>query len=147
MTYIIGDVHGKFGSLLQLIKKLPKDANLIFVGDLIDRGKKSKEVIEFIRKNNYQSVLANHEKMMIEYVNIFKKTYPNLPSMIYHHRWINNGGKQTLLSYEIIKIDTHDAKLICTQDKEKFNQLLDDVKCLETLPLCIELQMKKMINQ
>lgn len=143
MTFIIGDVHGEFGSLLQLVKKLPNDANLIFVGDLVDRGKKSKEVIEFIRKNNYQSVLGNHEKMMIDYVKAFEKIYPNLPSMIYFHRWINNGGKQTLLFYEIIEINTHDGKLVCTQDKEKFNQLLDDVRWLETLPLYIELKMRK----
>jgi serine/threonine protein phosphatase 1 len=143
MRYIIGDLHGEFGSLLQLVNKLPNDANLIFVGDLVDRGRNSKDVIEFIRKNNHQSVLGNHEKMMIEFVKAFEKTYPNLPSMVYYHTWINNGGKQTLLSYEIIKIDKYDGKLVCTKDDEKFNQLLDDVKWLETLPLYIELETKK----
>ena len=33
MTYIIGDVHGEFGSLLKLTKKIPDNANIIFVGD------------------------------------------------------------------------------------------------------------------
>lgn len=143
MTYIIGDVHGEFGSLLNLVDKLPKDSKLIFVGDLVDRGRKSKEVIEFVRKNHHLCVLGNHEKMMIEYVNAFEKSYPNLPSMVYYHRWINAGGKETLYSYDIIGLNKHDGKLFCTEDKEKFNQLLDDVNWLESLPLYIELENKK----
>ena len=143
MTYIIGDVHGEFGSLLKLIKKIPDNANIIFVGDLIDRGRKSKKVIEFVRKNNHKCVLGNHEKMMIEYVKAFEKSYPNLPSMVYYHRWINNGGKETLLSYEIIQIDKYDGKLYCTENDEKFARLLEDVQWLETLPLYIELDNKK----
>ena len=35
--YIIGDIHGDYQELLDLVAKLPKDVNLIFVGDLIDR--------------------------------------------------------------------------------------------------------------
>lgn len=143
MTYIIGDVHGEYGSLLQLVKQLPKKSNLIFVGDLVDRGRKSKEVIEFVRKNNHQCVLGNHEKMMIDYVKSFKISYPNLPSMIYWHTWINNGGKQTLFSYDVIEIDKYDGGLVCTENDEKFMKLLDDVKWLESLPLYIQLDIKK----
>jgi serine/threonine protein phosphatase 1 len=43
--YIIGDIHGEYKILLKLIAKLPKDAKLIFVGDLIDRGLQSREII------------------------------------------------------------------------------------------------------
>lgn len=143
MTYIIGDVHGEFGSLVQLIRKIPDNSNIIFVGDLVDRGRKSKEVIDFVRKNNHRCVLGNHEKMMIEYVKAFEKSYPNLPSMVYYHRWINNGGKETLLSYEIIQIDKHDGKLYCTENDKQFHKLLDDVQWLETLPLYIELENRK----
>ena len=64
MTYIIGDVHGNFQTLKALISKLPKNSEIIFVGDLVDRGLNSKEVIEFIRINNYKCVLGNHEKLM-----------------------------------------------------------------------------------
>lgn len=143
MTYIIGDVHGEFDSLRILADKLPRDSKLIFVGDLVDRGRKSKEVIDFVKSNNHLCVLGNHEKMMIEYVREFKQTYPNLPSMVYYHRWIHNGGKQTLLSYEVINVDKSDGKLVCLEDKEKFQKLLDDVLWLETLPLYLELKVSK----
>ena len=59
--YVIGDIHGSYNTLLALIEKLPKDANIVFVGDLIDRGKYSSQVVKFIRKNRYKSVLGNHE--------------------------------------------------------------------------------------
>jgi len=64
-TFVVGDVHGCFNTLLDLVNKLPKEANLIFVGDLCDKGLYTKEVIEFIIKNGYRSVLGNHDMHMI----------------------------------------------------------------------------------
>ncbi len=75
--YVIGDVHGEFDTLMALVAKLSKDAKLIFVGDLIDRGAKSKEVIEFVRQNNHLCVLGNHEELMLTYGESFIKSYPN----------------------------------------------------------------------
>jgi serine/threonine protein phosphatase 1 len=51
-TYVIGDVHGEYETLRTLIQKLPKNSDIVFVGDLVDRGAKSRQVIELIRKNN-----------------------------------------------------------------------------------------------
>jgi len=61
--YIIGDIHGEFQKLLALIEKLPKDSKLIFVGDLIDRGLQSREIIAYIREHNHQVVRGNHEQL------------------------------------------------------------------------------------
>ena len=46
-TYVIGDVHGCINTLKELIDKLPVNANLIFVGDLCDKGKYSKDVLNY----------------------------------------------------------------------------------------------------
>ena len=54
--YIIGDVHGCFYTLEKLLSKLNKNSEIIFVGDLCDRGFYSKEVIELIIENNYKSM-------------------------------------------------------------------------------------------
>lgn len=67
-TYIIGDVHGCFYTLQNLIKKLPEDADLIFVGDLCDKGNFSKEVIEFVISGGYACVKGNHEHLMEKYL-------------------------------------------------------------------------------
>ena len=64
-------------------------------------------------------------------------------SLIYHHRWIHNGGKQTLLSYGVIKIDKQDGKLVCTKDDEKFKELMEHFSWLKNLPMYIELENKK----
>lgn len=69
--YIIGDVHGCYKTLLSLIKKLPKNAKLCFVGDLCDRGKNSKEVIAFVKSNNYDCVLGNHELFLLRILKIY----------------------------------------------------------------------------
>ena len=82
MVCVIGDVHGCYQTLLRLIDKLPKDDKIVFVGDLIDRGPKSKEVVEFVIANNYPIVLGNHCEMMI--------------TLDY---WLQNGGGATLKSY------------------------------------------------
>lgn len=143
LTFVIGDVHGEFDSLRLLVNKLPKDSNLIFVGDLVDRGRKSKEVIEFVKSNNYRCVLGNHEEMMIEYCEKFIKNYPNIHFMDTISMWIRSGGKHTLLSYGLIEIDQYDGKILIIKDKEKFEVLKEHISWLKTLPVYIELNIKQ----
>jgi len=94
-TYVIGDVHGCFNTLKKLIDKLPKDANLIFVGDLCDRGRYSKEVITLVIQNNYQVILGNHDHYMLEHAIESINGIDN--------RWFREdymGGKETMHSYK-----------------------------------------------
>lgn len=77
---IIGDVHGCFDELLALLGLLgysvidtenqyqishPENRRLIFVGDLVDRGPKTPQVIRFVKDTSEQSqafcVLGNHD--------------------------------------------------------------------------------------
>ncbi len=65
-TYIIGDVHGCFLSLQQLVEKLqfnPVSDELWFVGDLINRGPDSLEALRYVKSlgNNAIYVLGNHD--------------------------------------------------------------------------------------
>ena len=144
MTYIIGDVHGHFDTLKALISKLPKNSEFIFVGDFVDRGLHSKEVMEFIRTNNYKCVLGNHEKMMIDYGTSVIKNYPKHHYTNYYlSDWLYNGGKQTLISYGIASIDNYDKKLLCVENKERFEAFKSDIEFLKTLPYFIELPIKK----
>lgn len=142
MTYIIGDVHGHYKTLLKLVDEFPKNSDLIFVGDLVDRGKYSKEVIEFVRKNGYRCVLGNHEELMIFAGNDFICKYkPGLDITYMHEMWMRNGGKETLYSYELIEVI--DNRIVFKDYKKGLEQLKEDIKWLETLPLYIELENKK----
>jgi len=76
-TYIIGDIQGCFDELKDLLEKInfqtDKD-KLIFVGDLVNRGPKSFEILEFIyHLPNKKIVLGNHDLYLI---NLFYGALP-----------------------------------------------------------------------
>ena len=68
-VWVIGDVHGYFGTLEALIKRLALGENdaIVMLGDLIDRGPTSADVVNHVRTtSNIHSIRGNHEQMMIE---------------------------------------------------------------------------------
>ncbi len=75
MHYAIGDVHGSYNelmNLLSLIEKQDDNACYIFVGDFIDRGPDVWKVLEWVMHNispdgKYQSVKGNHEALVIDW--------------------------------------------------------------------------------
>lgn len=65
-NYAIGDVQGCFDQLQQLLKKInftAKNDTLIFLGDVVNRGPQSLEVLRFIynHQDSMQMVLGNHD--------------------------------------------------------------------------------------
>ena len=66
---IIGDIHGCYNTFVKLLDKLPDDIDQIYtVGDLIDRGSKSKEVVQECIDRGIISVRGNHEDMFLDYI-------------------------------------------------------------------------------
>lgn len=73
--FAIGDIHGCYQKLRQLFARLPYDPGrdtLVFLGDYIDRGWQSREVIDFIlalrsRGEKVITLIGNHEYLMLEY--------------------------------------------------------------------------------
>jgi len=71
-TYIIGDVHGCYDELMDLLAHVgfnPQYDRLIFVGDLINRGPKSLAVLRFVHTlgEAAQLVLGNHDISLLAY--------------------------------------------------------------------------------
>lgn len=94
--FVIGDVHGCYYTLMNLIQQFPKGAELIFVGDLCDKGNFSKDVIEFVIKNNFRCVKGNHE-------HLFEKYILNAVENNIHSPWSSDkryGGLQCIISYD-----------------------------------------------
>lgn len=137
-TYIIGDVHGHYDTLMILIDRLPKDAKLIFVGDLIDRGPKSAEVVQFVREGGHGCVMGNHEEMMVQYGMSFSKAYPKSTNPNFLHNWYTNGGDATLFSYGLIRYDIKEG-MECVENATGMARFLDDLAWMKTLPLHIKL--------
>ena len=139
MHYIIGDVHGHYDTLMELVAKLPSDAKLIFVGDLIDRGSRSAEVVKFVREGGHECVMGNHEELMVIDLPYILDTYENDKELDLNSTWLMCGGIQTLLSYGILKfVEGKPAKVKNVQKLSK--QIRDDLKWMESLPFYIKME-------
>jgi serine/threonine protein phosphatase 1 len=98
---VIGDIAGNYLTLLALLDKMPKDANIIALGDINDRGPRTKEVIEFFLVNEgmHDVVASNHGHMMVEEWK--QQAMPGAHPRYYHDGlWPRrNGGMDTMKSY------------------------------------------------
>lgn len=70
---VIGDIHGRADLLRNLLNKIRRHYGvrkhfLFQMGDLIDRGPDSKDVIQLCIDHNIQSVLGNHETWLHQYL-------------------------------------------------------------------------------
>ncbi|NIT57375.1 MAG: serine/threonine protein phosphatase [Aliifodinibius sp.] len=86
-----------------LLEKLEAyyDRQFVFVGDYIDRGPASKQVVDYLldfkEKVDCVFLRGNHEQMLLD---AFKKNRKNM--------WFMNGGRATIASYDT---DGEDVKL------------------------------------
>ena len=93
----IGDIHGEINNLENLLAELSikRGDTVVFLGDYIDRGKNSKEVVETLiklsKKSNCIFLKGNHEQMLIE---AFEKRQNNDIE-----NWLLAGGISTVESY------------------------------------------------
>ncbi|MCF8260587.1 MAG: metallophosphoesterase [Melioribacteraceae bacterium] len=95
MVAVIGDIHGCYFTLVELHNKIKKnypDIQIYTVGDLVDRGNNSTEVINFIFNENILFTPGNHDYMFYHY---FRD-----PDSIFARSWVFNGNETTLASYE-----------------------------------------------
>ncbi|HSD62723.1 MAG TPA: metallophosphoesterase, partial [Ignavibacteriaceae bacterium] len=95
MIIVIGDVHGCLYTLQELVKKVNKlypSAPVYCVGDLIDRGNFSFEVIEFVKNEGIKFTPGNHDYMFYYFI---KKPASNMGAS-----WIYNGFEKTISSYD-----------------------------------------------
>ncbi len=87
---LIGDVHGCYLTLKGLLKKVPtQDNRIVFLGDLINKGKRSFEVYRLVKEEGYECILGNHE-----YYCMNRKNPPS------NQMWLGGGGKMTIRSIE-----------------------------------------------
>lgn len=129
-TLVVGDIHGFLAPLKDALKKANYDSSndrLIFVGDYINGGKKSVEVIDLLLKIKKEAkyepifIKGNHDYWFSE---LLKQDLPHFRDKKYirkkYKSWMKKGGDSTYKSYRSInqeKLELHKT--------EFFDQLLD----------------------
>jgi serine/threonine protein phosphatase 1 len=71
--YVIGDIHGRYDLVekaLELVHFNPLTDRLFCVGDLIDRGRDSWKVLEFLQRPYVYALRGNHEDMLLDLYNV-----------------------------------------------------------------------------
>ena len=101
--YCIGDVHGRVDLLRELHGMIAGDADgfegqrtIVYLGDLIDRGMQSRDVIDLLLDDPLPGFEAihlkgNHEQTLLDFIE-----YPDQAA-----GWLAWGGRETLVSYGV----------------------------------------------
>ncbi len=131
--FVVGDIHGHFETFRALTFRLKlRDHDvLVCLGDMIDRGPNSAELISFIRHHdNIICIKGNHEQMAVQCITkdgTFEVWKP----------WMDRGGKSTYGSYIIqANGDLWKAKA----------KMIEDFAWLDTLPTEIVLERFRFVH-
>lgn len=97
----IGDLHGSPDLLWKLGDAIPQqhhDWPVIFLGDYIDRGERTEQLLKLLmsmtvdQDKSITCLMGNHEQMMLDFIDTPQE---------YGRHWLQNGGLQTLASFRI----------------------------------------------
>ncbi|MCU7667118.1 metallophosphoesterase [Bacillus thuringiensis] len=127
--FVIGDIHGCYDKLIKLLEFWnPKEEKLIFLGDLIDRGDRSLDVLLHVKKlvEDYGAIVikGNHEELFLNWLES-----PATQSVVY----LNQGGYETVSSFmEGTNIGKHTPAFLTNYINDYFQE---EISFLKTLPL------------
>ncbi|GGH23473.1 metallophosphoesterase family protein [Paenibacillus segetis] len=136
---MISDIHGCYDEFNELLKKVEYKQGLdqlILVGDYVDRGLKSKEVVEQVKSLVEEwgviALRGNHDQMMVDALE--KENEED------DARWIRNGAFQTVESYSGLDLsDDGSERDLYIEGKEYIkNNYPNHLEFLKSLPLYYE---------
>ena len=102
--YVVPETHGEYSKLLNVMQKINKvrkpNETIVFLGDYIDRGKRSKDVVNYMfeimsNDDNIVALLGNHDD---EFYNIMERAER---LNIYDIEWLSRYCIETLSSYGV----------------------------------------------
>lgn len=137
VVYAIGDIHGCFTLLVDLQARIAEDVKVrrytdvtvVYLGDYVDRGPQTREVIERLASLHMISqgfnevfLKGNHEEAMLEAL-FDPKVYPTW--------WWSIGGHAVLTSYGIpTDFDDQETEIVAKVEKLKEVMPLEHMKFL-----------------
>ncbi|MDD3371618.1 MAG: metallophosphoesterase family protein [Alphaproteobacteria bacterium] len=147
VIYAIGDIHGCYHPLISLMKKVGKDLaernlterpRLIFLGDYVDRGPQSKNVIDFMLSDElapYEThfLAGNHDRFFRTFLSHDFTSDVKLRN--FANAWLGEGGWTTMRSYKVFPPPEYsngdalaDRKMMQAQVPEAHKAFLDNLE-------------------
>ncbi len=136
--YAVGDIHGRDDLLEVLLEKIVRDAAskqaakncIIYLGDYVDRGLESCQVLDRLiagPPDGFEAVYlkGNHEEALLQF----------LADAQFAKTWKYYGGLETLHSYGVTELTLSDDPLVFEQARDRFEKVLPDthLRFLENL--------------
>lgn len=132
-TYVVGDIHGCFREWIGLKSKIERqdtEAEFILVGDILDKGPHSMEMLKWAMEkivpgSKYQMVLGNHEAEKLEWL----KYVLNNPE---EELW-----KKQSIAWKMLSQDGCEFYKICCEKNLQLNDMIEILNWLESIPSTI----------
>lgn len=104
-AYAVGDIHGCLGLLDELLARIEADdarrpsarTTVVFLGDLIDRGRESAQVVERLRL--YQPAFAKAVYLAGNHEEVFLRVLGGDSALL--SDWLQFGGSECVRSYDL----------------------------------------------
>lgn len=125
--YVVGDIHGRNDLLVAMLDKIIEDAEaasderrprFVFLGDYVDRGDHSAEVLDTLSTLKDESaqacefLMGNHEAAMLAF----------LEDPVAGSAWLGWGGRQTVLSYGLDPVSREPDETELCDIREKLQE-------------------------
>lgn len=132
--WVIADIHGCYKTFINLLEhkvQLSQDDQLFLLGDYIDRGSGSKEIIDYIvdlQEAGYKvfTLRGNHEDVLLRcYWALQSNQWTSEIEELYAG-WIRHGGKATLHSFGAKSLDQIPSHYIQFLENLRYYYLLNN---------------------
>jgi serine/threonine protein phosphatase 1 len=114
-TLVIGDIHGGYKALLQVLDRagVSETDTLIFLGDYVDGWSQSPQILDFLielqTQQNCIFIKGNHDDLLLDWLT-------NNTQNIDETMWYKHGGKATVEAYKTISDEQKSKHILFLQN-------------------------------
>lgn len=131
MTYVISDIHGNYQKFKELLEQISfSDADTLYLlGDLVDYGDESMELIEDVSvRLNVYSVAGEHDFLAVRMLKGFSKMLENgaTPDEEYVAQmteWVREGGQATLEGFRALDAERREGVIEYLEEMTLFEEV------------------------
>ncbi|MBQ8983616.1 MAG: metallophosphoesterase [Lachnospiraceae bacterium] len=132
MIYAMSDIHGCMEQLNRKMKlvDLGGDNRIVFLGDYIDYGKASGQVLRYLyhlqQEYGEEKVIVlkgNHEAMLLEWIDDFKKDYEPIMEALSYDSWMKTDSVYGYNTLRTLITDDQLRQLTEMERKASFSEL------------------------